>query len=290
MAAQAMNSKIRRFDLGQRIEHILLLVSFSILGITGLPQMIPDSALGNAMIIGMGGIEPVRIIHRVSAAVLMALTIYHAASVAYKVYVKRDRLSMAPVWKDATDAWQQFAHNLGWRDDAPEMPRYNFAEKMEYWAVVWGTVIMIITGFMLWNPIATTQFLPGQFVPAAKAAHGGEAILAVLAILTWHLYNVHIKYFNRSIFTGDMRREFMEEEHGAELALIETDEIPPAPPAASIRKRKLIFLPVAAIVTITLLIGLVWFVTFEDTAIETVPRQPVEEVAPVDGASAMQVP
>ncbi|MCZ7666212.1 MAG: hypothetical protein M5U34_02700 [Chloroflexi bacterium] len=60
------------------------------------------------------------------------------------------------------------------------------AKKIEYWAVIWGTAVMILTGFTLWNPIAITQFLPGQFIPAAKTAHSAEALLAVLSIVVWH--------------------------------------------------------------------------------------------------------
>jgi hypothetical protein len=69
---------------------------------------------------------------------------------------------------------------------------------------------MTITGFMLWNPIATTELLPGSIIPAALAAHGGEALLAVLAIVIWHMYNVHIKSFNPSMFTGWLPRDQME--------------------------------------------------------------------------------
>ena len=87
--------------------------------------------------------------------------------------------------------------------------------------MVWGTFIMIITGFMMWNPIATTNYLPGQFIPAAKVAHGGEAVLAALAIILWHFYHVHLRHFNKSMFIGKMTRHEMEEEHPAELALIE---------------------------------------------------------------------
>ncbi len=77
---------------------------------------------------------------------------------------------------------------------------------------------MIITGFMMWNPIATARFLPGDFIPAAKAAHGGEALLAVLAIIVWHMYGVHIKHFNKSMFTGKISEEEMLDEHPLELA------------------------------------------------------------------------
>ena len=102
--------------------------------------------------------------------------------------------------------------------------RYNYAEKAEYLAVVWGTVIMGITGFMMWNPIATTRYLPGEFIPAAKAAHGGEAVLAVLAIIIWHFYHVHIRHLNKSMFTGKITEKEMAHEHPAELAQIKAGE------------------------------------------------------------------
>ena len=179
MAEQVQKpSKYLRFDRSQRIEHAVLVISFTILGITGLPQMYPDSWIGNGMIRAMGGIEMIRIIHRASAVILIILSIYHVSAVIYKIYVRRIGLSMLPGWKDVTDAGHQLAYNLGRAPEGPAMPRYTFAEKMEYWAVVWGTLVMIITGFMLWNPIATTRFFPGQFIPVSKAAHGGEALLA----------------------------------------------------------------------------------------------------------------
>ena len=104
---------------------------------------------------------------------------------------------------------QWIAFNLGIRHSHPHLPKYNFGEKAEYLAVVWGTLVMVGTGFMLWNPIATTSVLPGEVVPAALAAHSGEALLAVLSILTWHMYNVLFKRFNRSIFTGRLEHDAM---------------------------------------------------------------------------------
>lgn len=160
------------------------------------------------------------------------------------------------------------------------MPRYNFGEKLEYWAVIWGTVVMVITGFMLWNPIATTNFLPGQFIPAAKAAHGGEGLLAVLSIITWHMYHVHIRSFNRSMFTGRLSRHEMEEEHALELAEIEAGITDPPLPEPELRRRRLIFYPVALVISVTLLVGLYFFVTFEETAITTIPRQEIDVFVP----------
>ncbi len=272
--------RYRRFDRWQRIEHVLLLSSFTILAITGIPQKYAGSDWAGTMIALMGGIELVRVIHRVAAFVLMFETIYHVVAVSYKVIVRRVEMTMLPGVKDGMDIIQTLAYNFGLSKTPPQMGRYNFGEKLEYWAVIWGTVIMIITGFMLWNPIATTYFLPGSWIPAAKAAHGGEALLAVLSIITWHAYNVHIKHFNKSMFTGEISHHEMEEEHALELAQIQAGVVRPAPDAQTLRRRRAIFMPVAIIASIVLLAGLIFFVSFETTAITTVPRQNVEIVAP----------
>ena len=160
------------------------------------------------------------------------------------------------------------------------MGRYTFGEKVEYWAVIWGTVIMAITGFMLWNPIATTSFLPGEFIPAAKAAHGGEALLAVLSILTWHFYNVHLKHFNKSMFTGEISRHEMVEEHPQELAQIEAGRTSLAPDAAAQRRRMRVFVPFAVALSLALLLGLYLFVAYEQTAIPTIPTENIEAFVP----------
>lgn len=264
-----------RFDLSQRIEHIVLLASFTILSITGLPQMFSLQPWATFMINAMGGIETVRIIHRTSAVLLILGTIYHFGALTYRIYVKRVALTMLPGLQDAKDGLQTLGHNVGLVKTPPRMGRYNFGEKVEYWAVIWGTVVMVITGFMLWNPIATTSFLPGQFIPAAKAAHGGEALLAVLSIITWHFYNVHVKRFNRSMFTGKISHEEMEEEHALELEEIERGQQLAADPAG-VRRRQRRFIPFAAVMATILLIGLYFFVTYEQTAITTVPRRQVD--------------
>jgi len=269
-----------RFDIFQRSEHIILLISFTVLAVTGLPQMYSQQPWATAMILGMGGIETVRIVHRVAAVFLILGTIYHFVALAYRMYVRRVALTMLPGMQDVKDGLQALGHNLGIVKNAPRMGRYNFGEKVEYWAVIWGTVVMVITGFMLWNPIATTSFLPGEFIPAAKAAHGGEALLAVLSIVTWHFYNVHIKRFNRSMFTGYISHEEMEEEHALELEEIERGLGQEEPEPAVLRQRRRVFMPVAIVITAIMLVGLYFFVTYEQTAITTVQRQSIDVFVP----------
>ena len=275
-----------RFRTMARIEHAILMVSFTVLAITGLPQKYALQAWAEGMINVMGGIEFVRIIHRWAAIVLVIGSIYHIFTSAYRFFVKRERMRMLPEKKDAQDVIQTIKHNLGLTDEAPRMAKFNFGEKVEYWAVVWGTAIMAITGFVLWNPIAATVLLPGQFIPAAKAAHGGEALLAVLSIVIWHMYNVHIKHFNPSMFTGKLPRHQMEEEHALELERLEAGGDPWPELSLPVRQRRQrIFFAVAAVVGILLLVGLIWAFTFEQTAIETIPRVTREVFVPLSTPS-----
>lgn len=268
------NNYVIRFNLLRRIEHLLLILSFSTLGVTGLIQKYAQVGVSEWLVAVLGGIEAVRIIHRVAAVIFFLEAVYHVIYAGYLLYVQGLKATMVPGLKDAKDAIQFFLSNLGITKKAPKMGRYNFMEKMEYWAVIWGLILMGGTGFMLWNPIATTKVLPGQFIPAAKVAHGLEAVLAVLAILIWHFYNVHLKSFNTSIFNGKMSRHHMEEEHGEELAEMDTDATAKPLPMEVQRKRLRIFVPIAAILTVATLGFTYWFVTFEDSALAYVP--PVE--------------
>ncbi len=260
-----------RFGLARRIEHFLLILSFSTLGLTGLVQKYALNDVSLWLVQVLGGIETVRIIHRVAATVFALEGIYHVVLLGYILYVQRKQASMLPGIKDASDALQVFTYNIGLSNKYPKMPRYNFSEKVEYLAMVWGFVLMGLTGFMLWNPILTAKLLPGEVIPAAKAAHGAEAVLAVLAIILWHFYHVHIKQWNWSMFKGHLTRHEMEEEHGQELERIEAGEVYVPPPAPVYKKRMAIFTPVSIVLSVALVAGLIYFITFEDSAITTVP-------------------
>jgi len=261
----------RRFTVPQRIEHFFLALSFTILGITGLVQKFGLNPFSEYLINLMGGVEMTRVIHRAAAIVFALSSVYHLIAVGHKFFVQRVRMTMMPVPKDLADGLHWILYSLFLRKNPPRMPRYTFAEKLEYWALIWGGIIMIATGFMLWNPLITTRFLPGQFIPAAKAAHGGEAVLAVLAIIVWHFYNVHIKMFNRSMFTGKLTPHQMEEEHGEEWHEILAGNPDPAPLAEAVRRRQLIFLPAAVFVAVIGIGGIYWAATAETTAVSTVP-------------------
>ena len=271
-----------RFHWAQRVAHALLLVSFTTLGLTGLPQKYAITGWAQAMIKLFGGIETTRLIHHVAAGILMLLAIYHTLDIGYKIFVRRSRMSMLPGLLDVKDGIQAFVYNLGLGKRRPQMGRYTFEEKMEYWALVWGTVIMGISGFMMWNPLATVRLLPGEIIPASKAAHGGEALLAVLAIIVWHMYGVHLRRFNKSMWTGKLTEAEMLHEHPLELADIKAGITVRTLDPKTLRKRQTIYYPVGSVLAIAMLLGVYGFVSGEKTAITTVP--------PISSPVAVYVP
>jgi cytochrome b subunit of formate dehydrogenase len=129
-------------------------------------------------------------LHRTAAVVMIAATLFHFVHLALK---KRDRSiipALLPTIKDATDMLQVFRYNLGLTKQEPQFAKFNYAEKMEYWAFLWGTTVMALSGFLLWFNNFTLRHFPKWITDAATAVHWYEALLATFSILIWHFYLV----------------------------------------------------------------------------------------------------
>lgn len=209
-----------RFNVSQRLQHAILAVSFVALVVTGIPQKYPDWPLATWTIEQLGGIESSRLIHRSFAVAFVALSVYHILEIGFLAFRGRLRPTMVPNLKDVLDALAMLRYSLGLAPAPPKFGRYEYRQKFEYWGIIFGSAIMISTGLVLWFPVVVTEVLPGQVVAAAREAHGGEATLALLTIVTWHLYSVLISPAafpgDYSIFTGRISRERMIEEHPLE--------------------------------------------------------------------------
>jgi formate dehydrogenase gamma subunit len=283
--------RYRRFSTAQIIEHWIQVIAFVALALTGLVQRYSGAAISKWLIDAMGGIEATRIIHRVFATLLMLAVVYHFGAIGYRKYVKREPKSMVPTMDDLRAVGQSVGHVAGIRRRPPRQGRYTWEEKVEYWALIWGTVVMILTGFLLWNPIATTLILPGEFIPTAKAVHSGEAMLAVLAVIVWHMYHVHIREWNPAMFTGYLSRKQMEEEHPLELEAIERGETLGATDPDEISRRSRLYFPAFAVIAAILLVGIYFFISFENTAITTIePIEPATIFSPVETTSTTAGP
>lgn len=217
----AVYEYVRRFTLFQVLEHAVLMISFTGLALTGIPQKYAQLAISRWFIGLLGGIERVRVVHHWLAFILLGLGAVHLLELLVRAARYGLRTEMWPHAGDLRDLLHQLRYFVGLEAEPPKYGRYSFKEKFEYWAVVWGTVVMGLTGLILLYPEVATRYLPGVAVPAARAAHGGEAVLAVVAILIWHMYNAHLRAdvfpLDPVIFTGLISKERMEEEHPLEL-------------------------------------------------------------------------
>ena len=225
-----------RFTLSQRIEHAIQIISFSTLVLTGICQKYNTHAISEWIIHVLGGIERVRDVHRLMGAILIVESAFHVGLIAWNFGVRRQKSHMLPRWQDALDALQMILYFVGIRKHRARFDRYDFRQKAEYWALVWGTVVMVATGLMMWFPVETTSFLPGEMIPAAKAAHGGEGLLAFLAILVWHMYSAHLAPevfpIDTVMFTGKIPEERMIHEHPLEYERLVALSAAPAKAAA----------------------------------------------------------
>ncbi len=220
MAGQKQ-ATVTRFGLSQRIEHILLMISFTMLCLTGLPQKYHELAWGQGLLELLGGIARAQTIHHLFAAMFLFEGLYHAIVLVFElIFARHKPLGMVPGLQDVKDGLASVAYLAGLRKEGPRYDRYDFKQKVEYWAMIWGTFSMGITGMILLFPVIATRFLPGVLVPASKILHGYEAVLAFLAIITWHFYNAHLAAgafpLDTSIFTGKVSLERMKEEHPRE--------------------------------------------------------------------------
>ncbi len=228
--AQALASRMKilpdgtrvflRFDRATRYQHLVLMSSFITLAITGLLQHFSHAIVIAKIVNWLGGAEALRTVHHLAAICMIAVSIYHVWTIFETWFVKRERGAMWPRIQDLKNLIQMIKYNLGMADTRPAYDRFSVEEKIEYWALLWGQTLMIVTGLIMWFPIVFTWILPGEVVPISRALHSWEAILATLAILTWHTYHVHIKTHNRSIFTGYISDEEMRHEHPLEYERI----------------------------------------------------------------------
>jgi len=210
-----------RFNRNFRFQHMVMFSSVILLIVTGMPLKFPNFILSRFVINFWGGIQNSTIVHRIGAGMLIYFMVHHLFYTILSRDGRRDFLLLIPMPKDARDAVQNVRHFLGKEPEKPRFGRFSYIEKFDYWAVYWGCIIMIGSGLFLWFETDVLRFLPKYALDVAHEMHSDEAMLATLAIVIWHFYNVH---FNPDRFPGTLlwwhgrlSEHEMKEEHPLEL-------------------------------------------------------------------------
>ncbi|MCB1185243.1 cytochrome b/b6 domain-containing protein [bacterium] len=210
--------QVRRMETDEVLQHALLAITFTVLVITGFSLRFYDAWWSKLIFSWEGGAAARGLIHRSMAVLMIFGALWHLGylfTAKGRVFLK----DIAPGLHDAQQALGMFMYNLGRTNEHPHMRRFSFVEKAEYWALIWGTVVMVMTGLALWFESSIVDLVGKQAMEVFLVIHYYEAWLAMLAILVWHMYGVvfnpHVYPMNPSWLTGKMPREMFETEHPA---------------------------------------------------------------------------
>lgn len=232
-AAVPLLRQFERFSWNFRAQHWLLMASCLILIITGLPLKFHEARLSELFFDLVGGVQVSTLIHRIGAVGLIAVGAYHLVYLMAFREGRQNFVKLLPGPQDVRDFFQMLRYFLGKSDEKPRFGRFSYVEKFDYWAVYWGMVIMIGSGLILWFLETSLRYLPKFAADIAREAHSDEGLLATLAIIIWHFYNVHLnpEHFpmNRTFLTGMISEEEMRRHHPLEYEEILAARAAPAP-------------------------------------------------------------
>jgi formate dehydrogenase gamma subunit len=218
-----------RMTLSERLQHGGMLISFVTLVITGFALAYPDAWWVRHIreFFGESAFELRGILHRIAAVVMIAASLWHLYYILFVPRGKQLIRDLMPKLQDARDAIAVLKYNFGFSKTKPKFGRFSYIEKSEYWALVWGSVVMILTGFILWFDNTFLGLFSKLFVDVATTIHYYEAWLATLAIIIWHIYfvifNPDVYPMNLAWLKGTITEEEMEEEHPLELEKIKKE-------------------------------------------------------------------
>jgi formate dehydrogenase gamma subunit len=206
--------RMRPHEVGQ---HFFLMITFIVLVVSGFALRFSDGWMARLFFGWEGGFEVRGLVHRTAAILFLLTVVWHSL---YLFTSRRGRTflkDMMPTWRDLRQFWQRILYNVGRRREAPKFGRFSYVEKAEYWALIWGSAVMVVTGLFLWFDNWFIQFLPKGVLDVSLVIHYYEAWLATLAIFVWHLYstvfNAHVYPMNPSWLTGMMPDEMYRHEH-----------------------------------------------------------------------------
>ena len=219
------NRYYKRFSLGQRYLHGVVMGTFVGLAFTGMVLRFSHTTWAPAFANAVGGFSAILFFHKFCAVLLTVAFSIHVGDVGYRGIIKRDKSifwgpnSMIPQLKDLKDLIGHFRWFL-WLGPRPKFDRFADWEKFDYWGVFWGMAIIGFSGYAMWFAPFFARFFPGSWLNIALLIHGEEALLAAWFIFAIHFFNTHLRPgsfpMDLVIFTGRETEKELKERHPAE--------------------------------------------------------------------------
>ena len=218
-----------RMSVNERLQHAVLVLSFTALVITGFMLRYPEAWwVAGIRHLSSRAFELRGLVHRIASIVMLLSGVWHAGYLACTVPGRKLFREMLPRWRDVTDPWGVLKYNLGLAPDKPAFGRFCYIEKAEYWAMAWGTALMTVTGAILWFDNTSMGYFTKLGFDISRTIHFYEAVLATLAIIVWHFYfvifNPDVYPMNLAWLTGRMSEGEMMEEHPLQLEELKAAE------------------------------------------------------------------
>ncbi len=268
-----------RFDAFSRFLHLLVIISFLSLAITGM--VIKFSGVGVFQTISkiLGGYEVTGFIHRVAAIITFFYFFMHVGYLIKKKSKRKETIKSllsgdSSLMFNKRDV-KEFIQTMKWflgKGPRPEYGRWTYWEKFDYFAVFWGVAVIGASGLFLWFPEFFTRLgFPGWLINIATIIHSDEALLAVGFIFTVHFFNTHFRPdkfpMDRIIFTGKVPLDELKDDRPREYAMLETDEklkgrLTDVPPSSALDKAAKIFGFAALITGLTIIILILYSMIF----------------------------
>jgi len=221
MTSKINDEQLIRFNLIERIQHIILFVTLIMLLLTGLSLTYYDSWLGKFMIELEGGLEGRGTLHSIFAFILIALGVFHAFYITFSDKGHNEISHIKYRKKDFKDMILSFKYNFGISKEKPRFGRFNLAQKLQYWGVIIGCAIMIVTGLVLLFKVwGIAMIVPKWLWDITNLIHSYEGMLIFLVLFVWHIYDVHLSpgVFPMSMawLDGKISKKELKEEHPEE--------------------------------------------------------------------------
>jgi formate dehydrogenase gamma subunit len=214
------NGSYVRFSLAHRWIHNTLAVSFIMLSYTGFALRYSEAWWALPFLKISAGADLRGWLHRFFG---VALAINFFIQVVLLVATPSGREELRALWlsrRDFRDVLVNLAHWFGILPTGARAGRYSYIEKAEYWALVWGTIVMMATGFFMWSETWALRHFPGWVYDVSRLIHFYEAVLATLAIGVWHFYwvifNPEVYPYSEAMCNGQVSLTYLQRHHPLE--------------------------------------------------------------------------